>query len=289
MEISAGIKIIVDEDINIKDRITLSNGTNPANELTTNNQKKYVEKAFKPKKPWRMATLKELDILTTFNDIDDFSNTISLQSIPNNIVELAQKIGLPDAQSSTELENIFSNQKDSLKQLYSFVNDYVSRLLYPEHTMTYHGFCINEPHIETVSRENTSSKYMGLHIDTSVKTFDTNKANLCPNRIAINFSKEKRYLLFVNKTVDQLAEMILSKELIIEINQLDALDLVHHFFRLYPNYPVVRVAQHPFEAYIAPTDNIIHDGSTDGNTKHDITLIIRGYLNPFLLKSNLVY
>ncbi|HPH99761.1 MAG TPA: hypothetical protein PK772_05495 [Chitinophagaceae bacterium] len=207
-----------------------------------------------------------------------------MQAIPNDIVALAQQLGLPVVKSHLDLKNILSDKKDDLKKLYSLVNDYVSQLLYPEHQMTYHGFCINEPCIETVARSSASSKYMGLHIDTSANTFDIKKANLCPNRIAINFSKEKRYLLFINKPVEQLVEMILSKEPTIEINQLDAVDLVHHFFTLYPNYPVARIAQHPFEAYIAPTDNIIHDGSTDGNLKHDITLIIRGYLNPFVLK-----
>ena len=52
--------------------------------------------------------------------------------------------------------------------------------------------------------------------------------------------------------------------------------LVLNFMRCFPDYPVIRLRIAPNEAYIAPTENIIHDGSTLGKMYFDICLTIRG-------------
>jgi hypothetical protein len=48
------------------------------------------------------------------------------------------------------------------------------------------------------------------------------------------------------------------------------------FMTLFPSYPVVRVRIHPGEAYVAPTENILHDGSSIDMNAMDITFSIRG-------------
>ncbi len=45
----------------------------------------------------------------------------------------------------------------------------------------------------------------------------------------------------------------------------------------YPDYPVIKVRVAPGEAYIAPTENMIHDGSTVGKQYPDIHLTLFGY------------
>jgi hypothetical protein len=49
-----------------------------------------------------------------------------------------------------------------------------------------------------------------------------------------------------------------------------------HFFKHYPDYPVIRIRQKPYQYYIAPTYNCFHDGSTLGSTELDITIIYFG-------------
>lgn len=53
-------------------------------------------------------------------------------------------------------------------------------------------------------------------------------------------------------------------------------NIAKYFFSLYPNYPVIRIAQEPYQYYIAPTDNCFHDGSTLGNKRLDITMVYFG-------------
>ena len=58
---------------------------------------------------------------------------------------------------------------------------------------------------------------------------------------------------------------------------LDLPGIVDKFFQLYPDYPIIRLRQDPYEGYIAPTDSIIHDGSTVDMKTHDITLNFLGH------------
>jgi hypothetical protein len=51
----------------------------------------------------------------------------------------------------------------------------------------------------------------------------------------------------------------------------------HDFMRSFPGYPVLRVRIRPREAYIAPTDNLIHDGSSVGKNYPDIAVHLLGY------------
>jgi hypothetical protein len=52
--------------------------------------------------------------------------------------------------------------------------------------------------------------------------------------------------------------------------------IARDFMRAFPSYPAVRLRIRPGEAYIAPTENIAHDGSTIGMDAMDITLTVIG-------------
>jgi hypothetical protein len=56
--------------------------------------------------------------------------------------------------------------------------------------------------------------------------------------------------------------------------------LIHAFLHKFPEYPVVRLAVLPGEAYIAPTENMIHDGTTEGMRVLDQQVTVRGRLDP---------
>jgi hypothetical protein len=54
-------------------------------------------------------------------------------------------------------------------------------------------------------------------------------------------------------------------------------DLVLKFFKSFPKYPVVRLTINPSETYIAPTQNVIHDG-IGSSTTPDLHLTICGHI-----------
>ena len=49
------------------------------------------------------------------------------------------------------------------------------------------------------------------------------------------------------------------------------------FMSRFPGYPIMKVRVAPGEAYIAPTDNMIHDASTVGSKTPSVTLTLRGW------------
>jgi hypothetical protein len=96
------------------------------------------------------------------------------------------------------------------------------------------------------------------------------------NRISLNLGKDSRYFLFVNLHMIEVYKMIgerLSPE---EFANVDISNVSAYFFKYYPDYPVIRVEQKPYQYYIAATDNCFHDGSTLGNKHLDITMIYFG-------------
>jgi hypothetical protein len=52
--------------------------------------------------------------------------------------------------------------------------------------------------------------------------------------------------------------------------------LARGYFHKFPDQPVLRLRVAPGEAYIAPTESISHDGSTQDQTGWDLTLTARG-------------
>lgn len=52
------------------------------------------------------------------------------------------------------------------------------------------------------------------------------------------------------------------------------------FMKRWPEYPAIRLRVDPGEAYILPTDNLVHDASTEGNLYPDITLTYLGLFRP---------
>ena len=112
-----------------------------------------------------------------------------------------------------------------------------------------------------------------MHIDES-RIFTPYSAYKSDNRISINISEESRYLFYVNLSLRQISNLIKNTEI-------TASNIVEKFFEQNPNYPIIRLEIKPYQYYIAPTDNFIHDGSTLGNKKHDITIVYTGIFDKY--------
>lgn len=52
-----------------------------------------------------------------------------------------------------------------------------------------------------------------------------------------------------------------------------------------PNCSVVRLRIRPKEGYIAPTENIVHDGSSEGTVSPSSQFIVMGNFDPYPVRS----
>jgi len=119
------------------------------------------------------------------------------------------------------------------------------------------------------------SQRVGLHLDSWDHIREASghgQMHARSNRIGYNAGDEDRFLLFVPRSVRMIQDMVIKKGLKREQ------DIISCFFESYPNEKIYRLQIKPLEFYVAPTENMIHDGSTLGQTSSDIAIFVRGYI-----------
>jgi hypothetical protein len=134
-----------------------------------------------------------------------------------------------------------------------------------------------EPGAQAVTRTDRDdparAAHVGLHVD-SWEGASLRSRDALRNRICVNLSRARRAFLFVDLT---LSEMMRALGLPDSQDHAVTLFTGHAFLRRYPDYPVVRVALEPGEAYLAPTGQIVHDGVAPEPPSPDVALHLLGH------------
>ena len=125
---------------------------------------------------------------------------------------------------------------------------------------------------------------VGLHLD-SWDELPPLRRSEGQNRICINLGADDRWLQFIPLTAAAMFMALRAKGGGNPGNESSFAepgadyDLARHFLEVFPGVPVIRVRMHPGEAYIAPTENLVHDGCIESGID-DLTLTIRGRIGP---------
>ena len=247
-------------------RIELSSGTRVADMRDTAdliNGAAYEEGARLPREPWRRPT-------------EDEAESLIVASAPSNMATSIAIVKLPGEFSNDVRDAIRSGNNESLE-----VN-----LLQPLRTICELGeplHCIgpskNPPNLKTVTINREIDRYNGLHVDNWDRV-DLDSRHLATNRICVNVGREDRYLLFLPLSLMDVS-VALSREIGPQWVAPRRYTLIgRQFMERFPDVPVVRCRIAPGEAYIAPTENLIHDGSTVGQSQMDEQFTLRGHIRP---------
>jgi hypothetical protein len=144
------------------------------------------------------------------------------------------------------------------------------------------GFAIGEPGIPTVATDPVLRAGLhivlraGLHIDDWHEADDRARSR---NRLHLNLGRESRHLLYIPVPVDHLAEGHHPAGAM-GLGTVRGTRVANAFMRQNPHAPVVRVRIDPGEAYIAPTDYIVHDGDSTGKRLPDVNYALHGRFVP---------
>lgn len=127
--------------------------------------------------------------------------------------------------------------------------------------------------LTTITVDPRSGRRIGLHVDNLSRLPAHSRAQ-GPSRLCINIGTEPRYFLFsaedwhpinsdegVNRSLDR---------------NFSFTDYCRHLL-FERGILIYRLQIKPFEAYIAPTDSMIHDASTLGAISSDTSLVVVGY------------
>lgn len=132
------------------------------------------------------------------------------------------------------------------------------------------GLHIAEPSQTSATFNTLTGSYIGLHLDSWFPRPVCERA-LSANRICFNLGYDTRYLIFVNVPIAQIRFLVQLEK------SEDTNFIIKKYLGSYPEIMIYRLRIRPFEGYIFPTENLIHDGRTRGLSYHDITYTQLGF------------
>lgn len=231
---------------------------------------KYLYNGYLPVPDWRPLNFGEKNILTSNVDIKNRVSTISTGKISKELFDYSRFIGVHELSS---LDDTTAFTKSGIyeafrRKIFDFFYDYIET---PENLCMLKLSCQCAA-LEVSTFNTDTQRLLGLHFD-SWNPLDSLQRNLSRNRMCINFGKEPRDFIFINLTLPTMIKK--SKIDIKKIKENN--DILHIFFSRFPKYSVKKLTINPGQYYIAPTENIPHDGSTAGKIHPDIFLTILGY------------
>jgi hypothetical protein len=281
-----GSRIFFDSKIcETTSRLAISSGIVPVDNSCAAGQH-YIPWAFVPKPPWHSPSRADLQILTddaVSGQPWDIGADVAIVIIPEDYISpfasMLDDEGIRERCTPGEYTTISRHpQWDSnLGRLRAYVMGLsrgdVTDAIY---------FRIADPGLLTVTKDEFGAdnrNFAGLHLD-SWDRLPLRFRHRSRNRLCINFGREPRYSLFMN-----LPLMVMFRHMGLRdpediYRDYRGLYLGHRFMKARPDYPVVRLRIDPGEAYILPTDNLLHDASTEEKQFPDITLTFLGNFLP---------
>ncbi|MCW3162612.1 hypothetical protein [Chryseobacterium oryctis] len=286
MKLKSGIKIYgknLDNVLEINSGVVHHSEQEPV-EIVFNDIKfkaQYEPNAHLAKRDWRKLSAQELHVIKGDHVNKKDYNSIFIGEIPEELKEIFNKLNLHSAVSDNDAVQKFVENKEVVQELNSHLNTLLEEIsLAPYKFMS---IATNYPNSEVVSLnkrklpENYTFKdirYIGVHKDSS-KDMTLHTCYQYGNRFTINLGEQTRYFLFINLTMKQAYNMLKEKE---ELKNIEIINenITDYFLKYYPDYPMIKVKQEPYQFYIAPTDNCFHDGTTMGNTAIDVVITYLG-------------
>lgn len=234
----------------------------------------YRSPSIVPAGEWRAPTEDEArDLFASPGEEMRPGLTVSVLVMPEDVMKPLDRLGLARIACVEEGEQILRTGAygAAVEEAVAGLWPYVERL----EGLRLLGTSVQRGGLRTTSTNHDESgalTYSGLHIDTW-DDLSTDR-DLCSRQMCINLGAEDRFFVFVNRPVDDLITSVEGA-----VSWPDYVRLGIEFTRRFPSHPVIKVRVRPGEAYIAPTENMIHDGSTIGTTSADVTLNLRGHFH----------
>jgi hypothetical protein len=252
----------------------------------------YGGGTFVPRKPWREATVEELSLLYFDRSTGGLpwrpSSDIAIIRVPEQIVAnfawMLEQHGIREVAKKETYTTIAKHPRwtENLAAL----GHHLERMTDGDLKQIF--FRMTDPDQLTITKNDFGAEvhrqlHVGLHIDHWDR-LPLRHRDRARNRICINLGREPRYSLFFNLPMMDMFRAAGLRDPEDIYADFRGLYLARRFMEACPDYPVVGLRLDPGEAYILPTDNLVHDASTETNRFTDITLTYLGLFFPEGLK-----
>jgi hypothetical protein len=241
----------------------------------------YEPEALVPRGPWRPASSEEIQAMLPREAGEYAGRSIRVFRFPSCLLEALCDIAARQGGFTPENARSITSSGEARAVLTDF-NRFASSLprlngrIDADHI--HGGFSIKEPGLKTVSINPPSGRFVGLHVDNWFRSPLGRRAQ-SPVRICANFGRCDRFLLFVNVAVDDIysADVVEAQDDRLlgwrkEVANFKTPTMLgRRFLQKFDDFPIARIRIKPGYIYIAPTENIIHDGSTELGSDLDVT------------------
>lgn len=252
------VRVYVAPDcLSVVDRIAISAGSRAVGPLDVR-VLGYEKLARLPALPWQSLTQAEAKRF--------------ICGTPSDIKRTVAIVRLPELPCRSRTMN--PDREDLLGLLES-----IDRVASIEDPIAVVGITSNAVKLQTVTFNEHISKFIGLHVDNWEGAALQNREAL-PNRVCVNVGSSHRYFLFVPCSLRLMMDVLRQAhgrdwQIPPRLTSIGRL-----FLEEYPTFPVIRCKVLPGEAYIAPTENLVHDASSDGHTGvEDRQFTVRGNID----------
>jgi hypothetical protein len=271
-ELIEGIRISLPNESEIQraQRLTLSDGTTFPR-LKVTDGLPYRPEAIVPRLPWRRPNPLEEKILINNSFIAETEPKVAVIRLNPIILKSFEALDLLNIKNLEQVERLRKDPRT--KQALLQIADHLSRtysLMGVQFTCL--GISAYQSGQATVSYDHDRHRRVGLHVDTW-DSGDIDSRISARNILLINIGSSDRYFLYINISLPQIRSMLV-------LETIDADWLVDAFMRRFPRYPVIKVRVAPGEAYIAPVQGVIHDGSNADVNSLDLHITYLGYFEP---------
>lgn len=230
------------------------------------NGQKCNPNTFVAKNDWRNLTQEEIKIL--FNTDTTLYQQIGIIQLPKSICDDIDETELRNVQSVSQGNEI--KKSTQILKVLSKIEQYSKSFQIIDEEQIGIGLIYRPATKESSTFDRYVQNYIGLHID-SWEHDNLYNRKYSRNRICFNLGQEDRYITFCNVELSTIATMVSSK------NTTIPRELIKIFLEENKNYPILKLKIRPFEGYIFPTENLIHDGRNSTNSIIDITFTLRSY------------
>lgn len=269
-DLQAGIRIFCAYQANRKEpQLWLSAGTIAAIDAVPDRDC-YCAGSFVPQAPWREPTLAERTLLWA-DEPPPREIGIAIVQVPAAILTTFIAAGVGSAATVTDAKN---RMREGCQAAIAQLVDFFAPFCLGDEPPVINGMGARETGLWTSTLDRQRGCRNGLHTDNWDKLAPDQK-HQATNRICVNLGCEDRYFLFINLPESALLDRLgtSSSEALSKPWKREA---TQAFMRQQPDYPVVKLRIAPGEAYIAPTENMIHDATTLEKRQLDIKVMLRG-------------
>lgn len=247
-------------------RVMLSSGSRAANQ---SDGVGYESGAIVPLPPWRVPVPSEMSILRARTPLGSEAVRIVRCDVKSvrQLADERRKAGGPVSSSAMVRQLL----PEELRRL---VDDLSADAGLSMADVSQLGIFINPPGLRTATVDSDKQAKIGLHVDnfSGAPPYARNQVS---SRLCINLGQEPRRFLFVNLTYSSIWGRF--RETMNHDHVGVPTDLARMFLRRFPHYPVISIRVDPLEGYVAATENLIHDGTTEHMESHDAILTLLGH------------